>query len=339
MLGTNPHADRFASFFEERRVCITGGAGFIGGHLADALLGLKASVRIIDDLSNSDGQHVTELVDQHGSQVEFIHGSILDPDALSHAVRGADLVFHLAAIGSVPRSFEEPERTMDVNAIGTLRVAQAAVAAGASRWVYSASSSAYGNNAALPKVESLQAEPMSPYAASKLSGENIVHAWAHGFGLDGISLRYFNIFGPRQSADSAYAAVIAAFAKKLLVNDPEDPPVIFGDGHQTRDFTPVANAVYANLLAASSRAPLGGTVVNVGCGEQISLLQLYKRMAELMDRREVIPRMEEARQGDVRHSVADLSRVGEVLEYAPIKDFDQGLSETATWFGAVVQAG
>lgn len=321
------HAERFASSFQERRVCVTGGAGFIGGHLVDALVSYGALVRVIDDLSNSDGDHITGLVDQNPGQVDFVYASILDPEGLADAVRGADVVFHLAALGSVPRSFEEPERTMDVNAVGTLRVAQAAAAAGASRWVYSASSSAYGNNTALPKVETLLPEPMSPYAASKLMGEHIVHAWAHGFGLEGVSLRYFNIFGPRQPADSAYSAVIAAFARKLAEDAPEDPPIIYGDGHQSRDFTPVENAVHANLLAATTRTRLAGEVVNVGCGEQTSVLKLYHRMAELMDRAGTQPRMVEERTGDVRHSVADLSRAADLLEYAPIRSFEDGLRD------------
>ncbi|MCA9309711.1 MAG: NAD-dependent epimerase/dehydratase family protein [Phycisphaerales bacterium] len=325
MVTDSPHADRFATFFQERRVCVTGGAGFIGGHLVEALVRFGGAVRVIDDLSNSTGEHLLALVDQRQSQVDFVYGSILDPDALADAVRGADIVFHLAALGSVPRSFEEPERTMDVNAIGTLRVAQAAAAAGASRWVYSASSSAYGNNTALPKVETLLPEPMSPYAASKLMGEHIVHAWAHGFGLEGVSLRYFNIFGPRQPADSAYSAVIAAFARKLAVGSPDDPAIIYGDGHQSRDFTPVENAVHANLLAATTRTRMAGQVVNVGCGEQTSVLALYRRMAQLMGREGMQPRMVEERAGDVRHSVADLSRASDLLDYQPVVSFDDGL--------------
>ncbi|MEQ8844141.1 MAG: SDR family NAD(P)-dependent oxidoreductase [Phycisphaerales bacterium] len=322
----------FDAYFRDRRVCVTGGAGFIGGHLVERLLDLGAAVRVIDDLSNTNGEVIYRLIEDQPERAEFVHGSILDPDALAAAVRGADIVFHLAAIGSVPLSFEQPERTMEVNAIGSIRVAQAAVAAGVSRWVYSASSSAYGDNAALPKVESLVPEPMSPYAASKLAGEHIVTAWAHGFGLQGVSLRYFNIFGPRQSADSAYAAVIAAFAATLRRGDHDNPPVIFGDGRQTRDFTHVDNAVHANLLAATSRKRLDGQAVNVGCGRQISILDLYHRMAELMGRTDMQPRMAAAREGDVRHSLADLTRAADLLGYAPVRDFDDGLRETVAWF-------
>lgn len=325
----NDSVARLRPKLQGRAVCVTGGAGFIGGHLVDALLSLGCRIRVIDDLSNADGRHVAELVDMEPERVQFIHGSILDDRALDDAVRGAHTVFHLAAVSSVPRSIAEPERSYAVNALGTLRVAEAARRAGAGRIVYSASSSAYGDGERLPKVETDVPAPVSPYAASKLAGEHVMLAWARSYGLSTVSLRYFNIFGPRQPADSPYAAVIAVFARALLSGR---APVIFGDGLQSRDFTFVANAVLANLLAATADRPLRGEVVNIGSGTRLDLLQLARLIAERCGATHLPPRMEPPRAGDVRHSQADLTLARELLGYSPVVSLEDGLSRTIDWY-------
>ncbi len=322
-------------------MCVTGGAGFIGGHLVDALFGLGASVTVIDDLSNSTAKHVAELVDLDPERVRFVHGSILDDAALEEAMRGARLVFHLAAMGSVPRSVAEPERAFAVNTIGTVRVAQAAVKAGASRIVYSASSSAYGDppgpDTPRAKIETQVPSPLSPYAASKLGGEHVMRAWATSYAISTISLRYFNIFGPRQPADTAYAAAIPAFMRALSAGQ---PPVVFGDGYQTRDFTYVANAVIANLLAGHSLRPLAGEVVNIGSGRAVGLIELVRMIASACGVPHIGPRHEPSRAGDVRHSLADLSAAKELIDYVPIVSLQEGLESTLAWYrGAVVEAG
>lgn len=315
--------------YEGKRVCITGGAGFIGGHLVDALLSLGSSITVIDDLSNSTAAHLAELIDIEPERVRFIHGSILDDAALVQAVEGAERVFHLAAVSSVPRSIADPERSYTVNVTGTMRLAEAARRAGAGRIVYSASSSAYGQGERLPKVETDTPAPVSPYAASKLAAEHIMLAWAASYGLSTVSLRYFNIFGPRQPADSPYSAVIAVFARKLLEGK---APIIFGDGGQTRDFTYVSNAVLANLLAGSSERALAGEVVNIGAGARIDLLTLFRKIAEQCGVGHIQPEHQPSRAGDVRHSLADLSRARELIGYEPVVALDVGLAETIAWY-------
>lgn len=318
----------FRAFYEGRAVCVTGGAGFIGGHLVDALLSLGARVAVIDDLSNSSLDHLTALMEMEPTRLRFVHGSILDDDALKDAVAESKTVFHLAAVGSVPRSIEDPRRSFAVNATGTLRVLEQAKKAGAQRVVLAASSSAYGDDAALPKVESQTPRPMSPYAASKLAAEGLVSAWSASYGLSGVCLRYFNVFGPRQPADSAYAAVVASFASRLLNGE---SPVIFGDGLQSRDFTYVGNAVLATLLAGSTDRALKGETVNVGTGSRIDLTRLAALMADKIGRPHLRPTHQPARAGDVRHSQADLSRARDLLGYEPFASLEDGISETLEW--------
>lgn len=322
---------RLRPVFDGKAVCVTGGAGFIGGHLVDALFGLGASVSVIDDLSNSNAQHVAELIDLDPDRVRFVHASILDDVALDEAVQGAAYVFHLAAMSSVPRSIAEPERSLVVNTLGTARVAQAALKAGAKRIVYSASSSAYGDldTGNSPKIESLAPAPLSPYAVGKLSGEHIMRSWSASYGISTVSLRYFNIFGPRQPADSPYSAVIAVFARKLLAGE---APKIFGDGLQSRDFTYVTNAVLANLLGAASPRALAGEVVNIGSGHSITLNDLYRILAEKCAAPHINPVYEPARVGDVKHSLADISAATELLGYRPIAQLSDGIEETLAWY-------
>lgn len=301
-------------------MCVTGGAGFIGSHLVDALVDRGAKVSVIDDLSQGRAENLAH----HGDRVRFVHGSILDEAALREAAMEARIVFHQAALGSVPMSVEQPVLFHLVNATGTLRVLEEARRQGARRVVYAASSSAYGDSNDLPKRESSAAAPMSPYAASKLAGEDLVRAYANCYDIDGVSLRYFNIFGPRQRADSAYAAVVPAFCEALRQRR---PAVVYGDGEQTRDFTYVSNAVHANLLAGGLNAPLGGQVFNIACGKRFSLLQLLHSMAHLMG----VPAEVEhrpPRAGDVRHSQADITEATRSLSYRIIVDFEEGLRRT-----------
>jgi nucleoside-diphosphate-sugar epimerase len=318
------HGDHFAG----SRVLVTGGAGFIGSHLAQALLSLGAVVVVLDDLSTGRRENL-----KHIEGAELIGASILDADALARAMRGVRYVFHQAAAVSVSRSLEAPLLFHDINGRGTLNVLEAARAAGAARVMFAASSSAYGDNAILPKVESMQSLPKSPYAATKLYGEGLMRAYSRSFGLDTASLRYFNIFGPRQTPDSAYAAAIAAFAKAMIAGK---RPTIFGDGEQSRDFTFVHNAVHANLLAARHESPIRGEVFNVGCGQRVSLNVLVKRMAELLGTPQLTPTYRPERAGDVKHSLADISRAREALGYEPIVDFPTGLAATTAWYREVL---
>lgn len=317
----------YGDAYRGRNVLVTGGAGFIGSHLAGALVGLGANVTVIDDLAPGGGGAAANVP----AGARFVLGSILDASALKDAMTGlADgVVFHEAALGSVPRSMEEPELYMTVNVMGTLRVLEGARRVGVARVVFAASSSAYGDTEELPKHEGMVARPLSPYAASKVAGEALMHAWANGYGLDTVSLRYFNIFGPRQSATSAYAAVIAAFATALLSGR---RPKIFGDGSQSRDFTHVNNAVHANLLGGRHAKPLRGGVLNVATGTRVTVMQLAESMAKLLGVAQLTPEYHPPRAGDVLHSQASLEQTRRVLGYEVITGLEEGLAETLRWY-------
>jgi nucleoside-diphosphate-sugar epimerase len=314
-------------FFKGRRVLITGGAGFIGSHLAETLVVLGADVVVIDDLSGGSRENLKDF-----SPVTFIEGSILDRPLLQRATEGCAYVFHQAALGSVPRSVEQPRLYNEVNTTGTLNVLEAARSAGVKRVMFAASSSAYGLNP-VPWVETMPVLPRSPYAATKVAGEGLLRAFGASYGMDTASLRYFNIFGPRQNANSAYAAVIAAFAKAYLGGQ---RPVIYGDGEQSRDFTFVANAVHANLLAARRAEPIGGEVINVGTGGRISVNMLAVKMAEVYGRPDLTPVHQAERAGDIQHSFADLGRARSILGYEPVVNFAEGLRETLGWYRSVM---
>jgi len=321
------------SHFAGQRVLITGGAGFIGSHLAEVLCRLGTHVVVLDDLCAG---HVDNLLPAraHG-EVDFVQSSVLDEPALARCTQGCRYVFHQAALGSVPRSVEQPRLYHEVNTTGTLNVLEAARAAGVRRVMFAASSSAYGETVALPKTESIPPQPRSPYAANKVAAEALCLAYSCSYGLDTAPLRYFNIFGPRQSPDNAYAAVIAAFAKAIIAGR---RPVIYGDGAQSRDFTFVDNAVHANLLAARHEGTIGGEVLNVACGLRVSVNELAQAMTEMLGRPDLTPRYEPERAGDVKHSLADLSRVSAVLGYKPVVDFERGLRATSKWYRTVLPA-
>lgn len=314
--------------FRGTRALITGGAGFIGSHLAEALCALGAQVVILDDLSGGSTDNLA------GFPVEFVRGSILDKPLLARATAGCRYVFHQAALGSVPRSVEQPALYNDVNTTGTLNVLEAARTAKVARVMFAASSSAYGDNP-VPWVEHMPVRPQSPYAATKVAGESLLRAYAHSLGLDTVPLRYFNIFGPRQNANSAYAAVIAAFAKSMLATPPL-PPTIYGDGTQTRDFTFVHNAVHANLLAARHAAPLKGEVINVGTSGQISVKELAGIMSEFLGASSPPPHHAPERAGDLKHSFADLAKCRRILNYEPIVKFREGLEATTAWYASAL---
>ncbi len=319
------HGDAFAG----RRVLVTGGTGFIGSHLSEALVDLGAYVLVIDDLSGSSESNLQSFRDRGPGKLEFHRGSILDAALLEQLVRGCVYVFHQAALGSVPRSVAEPRLFNEVNTTGTLNVLEAARGAKVQRVTFAASSSAYGDSEVLPKIETMPPLPKSPYAANKLAGEGLMRAYASSYGLDTAALRYFNIFGPRQNANSAYAAVIAAFAKAILAGK---EPMIFGDGEQSRDFTFVDNAVHANLLAARSPKRIGGEVTNIAVGQRVTVNQLAVQMAKMFGRPELKARHEPERAGDVKHSLADLSRARSLLGYHPVVDFEKGLEATCAWY-------
>lgn len=316
----NLHEDAF----QGARVLVTGGAGFIGSHLVDALCQLGASVIVLDDFSGSNGSNLADL-----KNIELIKGSILEDTALAKAMSGAKLVFHLAAMVSVPASVANPAIYHRINTDGTAHVLEAARQARVQRLMFSASSSAYGDNEVVPKIETMPPLSRSPYAATKVACEQYIRAYASSFDLDGVSLRYFNIFGPRQNANSAYAGVIAAFARMLLAGQ---RPTITGDGTATRDFTFVDNAVHANLLAARKKERLGGDVFNVATAKRCTITQLATRMAELLGRPDLPPKYVDPRPGDVKHSLADLGKSRATLGYQPIVSFEDGLRATVEWY-------
>ena len=318
-------------FFRGQRVLVTGGAGFIGSHITEALVALGADVVVVDDLSGGTWDNLKGF----GDGVTKITASILDGDAMDGAVKGCRYIFHEAALASVPQSVAEPVRFYQVNTIGTLTLMQAARMGNVERVIYAGSSSAYGDSPdESPKTEDMAALPVSPYASSKLAGEQIMRAWARSYGLDTAVVRYFNIFGPRQNANSAYAAVIAAFAKILAEGG---TPVIHGDGGQTRDFVYVHNVVHANLLAARCPRQLGGEIFNVGTGHSITVKELYHQTAAAMGFGSKQPIYSSPREGDVRHSSADISKARRELGYEPIVSFDAGLEPTIAWYRSVLK--
>jgi len=309
------------------RCLVTGGAGFIGSNVVDRLLALGHEVRVVDNLSTGSRDNLEHVSDR----IDFQEGDLCDPAAAKKAVDGVEVIYHLAALPSVPRSLKDPWGSHDANVNATVHLLQAAVKAGVRRVVYSSSSSVYGDTPELPKVESFEPLPRSPYAASKLASEQYVLAYARGGLLEGVALRYFNVFGPRQSPNSAYAAVIPLFMAAALEGQ---PATIFGDGEQTRDFTYIANVVQANILAGSRPAEIvSGYPVNVGAGERTSLQQLATLIREVTGR-ELVTKSVPPRAGDVRDSLASLERTKRLLGYEVEVGLREGLKKTWDWFRA-----
>jgi UDP-glucose 4-epimerase len=308
-------------------VLITGGAGFIGSHLAERLIALGAKVRLLDDFTTGRRQNLSAFA----HQVELLQGSLTDMAAVRKAVAGVDIVFHQGALPSVARSVEDPLTTHQVNATGTLLLLLAAREAKVKRVVFASSSSVYGDTPTLPKREEMPPNPQSPYALSKLIGEQFCRLFWRLYGLETVSLRYFNIFGPRQDPTSQYAAVVPRFITALLRGE---RPTIYGDGEQTRDFTFVDNCVQANLLAATAEG-VAGEVFNVGAGKQTSVNELFRLIRSLIGINNIEPLYAPPRPGDVRHSLADITKARERLGYEPSVSLEEGLERTIAWFRSV----
>jgi len=302
---------------------VTGGAGFIGSNTVDELVRRGETVVVLDDLSSGKEDNLAEV----RSKISFIKGSITDLEAVRKAMQSADYVIHLAARTSVPRSVKDPIDTNKINVEGTLNVLVAARDAKVKRVVFAASSSAYGETPTLPKVETMQPEPISPYGVAKYAGELYAQMFGRVYGLENVSLRYFNIFGPRQDPDSPYSGVLAKFCTAFLE---KTQPLVFGDGEQSRDFTFVENAVAANLLACE--APnASGKVLNVGTGTRITLNQTLALLANLTGNK-LETKYEPPRDGDIRDSQADIAQARAILNYEPLVDFEEGLRRTVEWY-------
>jgi len=304
------------------RYLVTGGAGFIGSHIAETLLKQGESVRVFDNLATGRSSNLEPLQGLAG-HFEFVQGDLRDSNAVRAAVEGVEVVFHQGALASVPRSIAEPVISLETNIIGTQNVLLAARDAGVRRVVYASSSSVYGDTPVLPKHEEMPTAPMSPYAVQKLTGELLCGVYTRIYGLETVALRYFNVFGPRQDPTSEYAAVIPRFLTALLE---KRRPIVFGDGEQTRDFTYIENVVQANLLAATSSAAVGAAM-NIGCGERISLNAVLQTAGELLGTH-VHAEYRDPRPGDVRDSLADISRARRLLDYRPKVTLREGLART-----------
>ena len=303
---------------------VTGGAGFVGSHIAAGLLAAGARVRILDDLSTGHRENIDEI----GGDIDFINGSVADEQLLAKALENVELIFHEAAIPSVPRSVEAPRQTHVASVDGTFSLLLAARDAGVKRVVYAASSSAYGDQPTLPKSEQMAPDPLSPYAVAKLVGEYYGKVFTRVYGLETVSLRYFNVFGPRQDPGSQYSGVVSRFISCLTTNE---RPVIFGDGEQSRDFTYIDNVVAANLSAASA-ANAPGKVINVANGKRVTLNELLDELKQLTGKTDVTAEYRDPRVGDVKHSLADISMAREILGYESKVDLREGLQRTLDWW-------
>jgi nucleoside-diphosphate-sugar epimerase len=301
---------------------VTGGAGFIGSHLVDALLDRGDTVRVLDDLSSGNISNIDHCL----AQIDFINGDIRNPDDLKKALKGVDLVFHQAAFVSVPLSLQDPESCLDVNVQGTQKVLEYSRQAGVKRVVLASSAAVYGEIADFPLMETGRLNPLSPYATSKYINEVLSSMYTDQFGLEVVALRYFNVYGPRQDPKSDYAAVIPIFIENLLS---DDTPVIFGDGNQSRDFVYVSDVVRANLLAGQSNdAP--GRVINICGGKDIGVNDILKTLSSIL-MREIEPIYESPREGDIYRSVGDPSHAREIIDFEPQTGLRSGLEMTINW--------
>jgi len=302
---------------------VTGGAGFIGSHIVDALVKSGKKVRVIDNLSTGSAANLAHII----NDIEFIEGDIRDTNLLDKAMKGIDFCFHEAALPSVARSVEDPITVNQVNIDGTLNLLFAAKKNKVKRFIYASSSSAYGDSPSLPKKEDMKPHPLSPYAVSKLTGEYYCGVFYSVYGLETLCLRYFNVFGPRQDPNSQYAAVIPKFITCFFRNT---SPQIYGDGTQSRDFTYIDNVVYANMLAIEAKST-SGQVLNIACGRRTSLNDLVELLKNLLSSK-VSPDYAEPRAGDIKHSLADISKARYILGYSPKTSFEQGIKKTIEWY-------
>lgn len=305
------------------RYLVTGGAGFIGSNIVEELVRQGEEIKVIDNFITGKREHLKPFL----KDIELIEGDIRDLKLMENITKGIDYVIHQAAFRSVPKSVEDPTLCNDTNVTGTLNVLMAAHKTKVKRVVYASSSSVYGNVEDFPQKEDFLPEPLSPYGVSKLTGEYYCKVFSATFGLETVSLRYFNVFGPRQNPESKYSAVIPAFISKMLKNE---QPIVDGDGKQSRDFTYVGNVVEANLSAAVSKG-ISGEVINVGCGESYSVLDIIKGLNQLLGS-DIKPVFGPARRGDARKTQADIGKLKTLLALSPKVKFEEGLTKTLDWF-------
>ncbi len=306
------------------KVLVTGGAGFIGSNLAEELINQGAKVTIIDNLVTGFRENLEEIA----GVFDFVEGDLNDEKSLEKALDNVEIVFHQAALPSVPRSVDNPAETHEACVNGTFNLLLKAREKNVRRFIYAASSSAYGNQKTLPKVEAMRPEPLSPYAAAKLMGEHYCSVFNEVYGMETISLRYFNVFGPRQNPSSFYSGVISRFIDALMGGK---TPVIFGDGEQSRDFTYVANIVGANVKAAQTNKGFG-EVMNTANGERITLNELLETLKKITGKKDVEAEYREERKGDVKHSQADVTKAKEIYGYEKLVDLEEGLQKTIDWW-------
>jgi nucleoside-diphosphate-sugar epimerase len=305
---------------------VTGGAGFIGSHLAEELIKRGEVVRVLDNFLTGKKENIAHLLDK----VKLIEGDIRDLEVCRHAVRGMDFVLHQAALTSVPRSVEDPLLANEINTRGTLNLLLASKETKVERFVFASSSSVYGDDPLFPKKEGKEGKPLSPYAVSKRVGEMYCQVFSQIFGVCTVILRYFNIFGPRQDPLSQYAAAIPIFITRMIRGE---RPTIFGDGEQSRDFTYVANVVQANILAVEAQG-VSGEIFNIACGRKTTINSLAEKINKLL-KKKITPLYTDPRPGDIRHSFADITKAKKMLKYEPKVSFEEGLKETIRWLSEV----
>lgn len=305
------------------RYLVTGGAGFIGSNIVEGLLKKGHKVRVIDNFITGKRENIKPFL----NDIELIEDDIRNIEAVRKAVKGVDYVLHQAALRSVPKSVDDPTLTNDININGTLNILMASKEMNVKRVVYASSSSVYGDCNVFPEKENFETKPISPYAVSKLTGEHYGYTFSKTYDLEVVSLRYFNVFGPKQNPESKYSAVIPAFISRMLKNK---PPIVEGDGNQSRDFTYVGNVVTANLAAAKA-VGISGEVINIACGKSYSILDIVRYLNKLLGKKlevEFAP----SRKGDVRKTIADISKMERLLKIKPEVDFESGLKKTLEWF-------
>ena len=302
---------------------VTGGAGFIGSHLVEHLQNRGEHVRVLDNFSTGK----MENIEPFRERIDLIKGDVRDLKVCKEAVKGIDFILHQAAVCSVPKSIEDPVSTNETNVDGTLNLLIAAKEAGVKRFICASSSSVYGGSEVLPKVETMSPNPSSPYGVTKYVQENYCNVFYTIYGLETVCLRYFNVYGSKQDPYSPYSAVIPSFMKCLLA---DEPPTIYGDGEQTRDFTYVADCIQANWKACHAQG-IGGGVFNIATGKRISINQLYRELVNLLGK-EISPIYESPRQGDIRHSVADITMAEARMQYSPQYDIGEGLEKSVQWY-------
>ncbi|HMA76000.1 MAG TPA: SDR family oxidoreductase [Candidatus Krumholzibacteriaceae bacterium] len=303
---------------------VTGGAGFIGSNIVEELVNSGEEVTVLDNLSTGYKKNIEPFLDK----INFIQGDIRDIESVKKSLKDVDYVLHQAAMASVPRSIDNPILVNDVNINGTLNILEEARKAKVKCFVYAASSSAYGDSEVSPKREDLTPSPLSPYAVSKLVGEYYCSVYSTIFGLPTVSLRYFNVFGPRQDPNSQYAAVVPIFISKLLNNK---KPEIFGDGNQSRDFTYVKNVVKANILASKSAETASGEMANVACGDKCTVNDLFRNISNYIGS-DIEPVYSPPRAGDVKHSLADISKAKDIINYSVEESFEESIRKTVDWY-------